>query len=87
MIDPDIRALANRVLEAHRALGTTVAVAEGLLEGRFEAGICARQVLEAFGGRLRVAVAGHRHELAVRGAQQLGPAGVQEDDLVAGLQH
>ncbi|EWG98561.1 hypothetical protein [Halomonas sp. BC04] len=33
---------------------TTVAVAEGLVEGRFEAGICARQVLEQHPGDLRL---------------------------------
>ncbi|MCE8018136.1 hypothetical protein HOP62_18820 [Halomonas sp. MCCC 1A17488] len=33
---------------------TTVAVAEGLLEGRFEAGICARQTLEAHPDTLRL---------------------------------
>lgn len=33
-----------------------------------------------------MAVAGRRHELTVCGTQQLGPAGVQEDDLVTGLQ-
>lgn len=33
---------------------TTVAVAEGLLEGRFEAGICARYTLEAHPDTLRL---------------------------------
>ncbi|MCE9680926.1 hypothetical protein [Halomonas alkalisoli] len=33
---------------------TTVAVAEGLVEGRFEAGICARQVLEQHPDELRL---------------------------------
>ncbi|MCE8034219.1 MAG: hypothetical protein LPK20_10740 [Halomonas sp.] len=33
---------------------TTVAVAEGLLEGRFEAGICARQTLEDHPDKLRL---------------------------------
>ena len=33
---------------------TTVAVAEGLVDGRFEAGICARQVLEQHPGELRL---------------------------------
>src|SRR5690554_3806938 len=33
---------------------TTVAVAEGLLEGRFEAGICARQTLDAHSDKLRL---------------------------------
>ena len=33
---------------------TTVAVAEGLVEGRFEAGICARRVLEQHPGELRL---------------------------------
>ncbi|MCC5883093.1 MAG: hypothetical protein JJU25_10715 [Halomonas sp.] len=33
---------------------TTVAVAEGLLDGRFEAGICARQVVEQHPDRLRL---------------------------------
>ncbi|MBA2778463.1 hypothetical protein [Billgrantia kenyensis] len=33
---------------------TTVAVAEGLLAGRFEAGICARQTLEAHPDKLRL---------------------------------
>lgn len=33
---------------------TTVAVAEGLLEGRFEAGICARQTLDAHPDKLRL---------------------------------
>jgi hypothetical protein len=40
---------------------TTVAVAEGLLEGRFEAGICARQTLEAHPDKLRL-------------VEELGPA-------------
>ena len=35
---------------------TTVAVAEGLLEGRFEAGICARQTLDAHPDKLRLVV-------------------------------
>lgn len=39
MIDPDIRALANRVLEAHRALGTTVAVAESCTGGLVSAAL------------------------------------------------
>lgn len=40
---------------------TTVAVAEGLLEGRFEAGICARQTLEAHPDKFRL-------------VEELGPA-------------
>jgi hypothetical protein len=40
---------------------TTVAVAEGLLEGRFEAGICARQTLE-------------QHPQELRLIEDLGPA-------------